>query len=138
MSRTPERPTAAIVSGVGALLGVLPAALFALFGAFFLIFALAGIVRGQVLLSLGLAQLCLFAVGLPVLLVLGAVRLLRGRDRLLLVLSCLPVTLFAVGWLVTPGEIINPWLLLLLLGPAVAPLFALAPSVGRWLAAHTA
>jgi hypothetical protein len=30
------------------------------------------------------------------------------------------------------------WFLLVLLGPAVAPLFALAPSVRRWLEPHPA
>ncbi|MET0764552.1 MAG: hypothetical protein ABWY29_06775 [Blastococcus sp.] len=68
------------------------------------------------------------------LLVVGAVRLMSRRSRWVLVLAGLPVTAFA-GWrlvdVVLHGG--QAWFLFLLMGPALAPLFALAPSVGHWL-----
>jgi hypothetical protein len=141
-------PAAVVVAGVAAIVGAVPGVFAAFMGAIWLLVFLAGIVAlpwtegadpGEVLMMPVLTQLCLFAVGLPVLLVMGAVRLLGRRDRLLLVFSCLPVTLFAVWRLLmaSAGDG-NAWLLLLVLGPAVAPLFALAPSVRRWLDPHPA
>jgi hypothetical protein len=140
-------PAAVVMAGAAAILGAIPGVFAAFMGAFWLLLFVAGIVRlpwteggdpGEILMLPVLAQLSLFAVGLPVLLVLGAVRLLGRRDRLLLVFACLPVTLFALWRLVTLDESGNAWLLLLVLGPAVAPLFALAPSVRRWLDPHPA
>lgn len=84
------------------------------------------------------AAVAALVVALPVLQLVGALRLLRRRGRRLLLASGLPVT---AGWgalvlvpLVTGSEP-GPWFLLVLLAPfALPPIFALMPSVGRWLA----
>lgn len=124
-------------------MGAVPGAFVALVGAYWLLVFVAGMLQlpwteggdpGEVLMMPVQAQLSLLAAGLPVLLVMGAVRLLQRRDRRLLLVSCLPVTLFALWRLVTAvGGGGNAWLLLVVLGPALAPLFALAPSVRQWL-----
>jgi hypothetical protein len=137
-------PIAAILAGVAAFAGAVPLAAVALGGALWGVFILAGIIRlpwtwgGDPLVVLQLAaslQGGLLVVGFPFLLVTAAIRLLAGRDRLMLVVCCLPVTLVVVWSLliVLAGGWVNPWLFALL-GPAVAPLFALWPSVGGWVA----
>ncbi|RBY88979.1 hypothetical protein DQ244_14430 [Blastococcus sp. TBT05-19] len=116
----------ALLAGVGASIGVLPGVLFLL----------------SVPLTLGYTALVvlhvpLFAVVfvvLPCLLGLGAVRLLSRRDRWVLVLGGSVVTAY-VGWLAYRGLVHGEatWPVLVLAGPALAPLAAMAPSVRRWL-----
>ena len=70
----------------------------------------------------------------PVLLVVGALRLLAGRGRMLLVWSGLPVTAL-LGW-----DVVEWWRgdqsgwLFLLIGPGLSPLLALTAPVARWVA----
>jgi hypothetical protein len=117
-------PALVILAGVGAFMGVIPGLLF---GAFVLL------TGGIGLFYASNPVIALVCVVYPWLLVVGAVRLMAQRSRWLLISAGLPVTAFA-GWvLLHDGQ---AWQLLLLLGPALAPLFALAPSVGRWLAAR--
>lgn len=137
-------PAAAVLAGVGGLVAAIPGIVVVLMGFSWLSYMLPGILRlpfthggtpAQLAIQMLLVQGAVLAVGLPVLVVLGAIRLLTRRDRWMLIGSGLPLTLFGAWQLlgaVTLGG--NAWPLLLLLGPAVAPLFALAPSVGRWLA----
>lgn len=137
-------PAAAVLAAVGAIVGAVPAAFVALYGVVTVVLGVVGAVAvtsagdtpAADLLASGLAlagqvQLGLLAAGAPVLLVLGAVHLLTGRDRLLLLVTCLPVTAYAV-WQLGDGG--GDWLLLVVAGPALAPLPALLPSVRRWLA----
>jgi hypothetical protein len=133
------------------MIGLLPGALMALIGswwlAVFVIQALwlpfteglpstEGGSAETVLRTAGFLEASLLAVGLPVLLLVGLIHLMRRRDRRLLIVACLPVTAIAawhvVGHVSGSGD--DGWVALVLLGPAVAPLFALAPSVRRWLA----
>jgi hypothetical protein len=76
----------------------------------------------------------LLAVGVPVLLTMGAVRLLLRRDRWMLFLAGLPVTA-VTAWQLLDPPVLGPGEAgtLLVIGPALAPLVALAPSVGRWV-----
>jgi hypothetical protein len=77
------------------------------------------------------------ALALPVVQAVGATRLMARRGRWLLVVSGLPMTVIVVRALVeviATGGHTRAGLLLVFLGPALAPLLALLPSVGRWLA----
>jgi hypothetical protein len=137
-------PALVIAAGVGGFLTVVPAVFLAFVGSAAFLLAVGGVATlpwsdgatGEVLVSLALpVQLGAAAVALPVLQVVGAVRLMSRRDRWMLVFSGLPMTALA-GWLL--GEVLlsdgQAWPLLVLLGPTVAPVLALLPSVGRWLA----
>ena len=113
----------------------LPWLLIFLAGAFLLPFS-EGADPDEVLLLTLQVQGGLLVVGLPVAMLLGGIRLLKRRDRKLLVVAYLPATAIAAGWLfhgASTGSAGPWWAALLLLGPALAPAFALAPSVGRWL-----
>jgi hypothetical protein len=138
-------PAAVVLAGIGAMIGLLPGALMALVGSYWLaIFVIQALwlpfTEGgsaeTVLRSARFLEASLLAVGLPVLLLVGLIHLMRRRDRRLLIVACLPVTAIAAWHLVghVSGSGDDGWVALVLLGPAVAPLFALAPSVRRWLA----
>jgi hypothetical protein len=145
-------PAAVVLAGIGAMIGLLPGALMALIGSWWLAvfviqtlwlpFTEGGsaetVLRSAetVLRSARFLEASLLAVGLPVLLLVGLIHLMRRRDRRLLIVACLPVTAIAAWHLVghVSGSGDDGWVALVLLGPAVAPLFALAPSVRRWLA----
>ena len=137
-------PALVIAAGVGAFLGAVPGVFLMLVGSVAFLLGVVGVVllpwsdgvTGGVLLSLALTvQLGAAAVVLPVLQVMGAVRLMSRRDRWLLVFSGLPTTALSAWVLV---EVVlsdrQAWQLLVLLGPTLAPVLALLPSVGRWLA----
>jgi hypothetical protein len=121
-------PPLAIVAGALAATGVLPGILFAL-----------GVVvsLGYGLVLLGSPYLATAFVVLPVLLGYGAVQLMSRRSRVPLLVGGLPVTAW-IAWRLQDaaqgtGEL--PAEVFLLLGPGLAPLVALAPSVERWLRA---
>ncbi|TFV66779.1 UNVERIFIED_ORG: hypothetical protein E4P37_05450 [Bacillus sp. AZ43] len=150
MTARPGPPAVVVLAAVGAMVGTLPAVLAALVGLVALLFGVSAAVAvpfsdgwsatdaaaaGAALLRH--LQLSLLAMGSPVLLFLGAVDLLAGRNRLLLVLTCLPVTAFAVRRLVDEPLLAGhgaTWLLAVLAGPALAPLLALLPPARRWVA----
>jgi hypothetical protein len=121
-------PVLVIVAGVGAFIGAVP---WVLFGMFVVASGGVGLLYAT---SPAIATVC---VVLPCLLVVGAVRLMTRRGRWLLICAGLPVTAFA-GWMLVGVALGNgpAWQLLALLGPAGAPLLALQPSVGEWLAAE--
>ena len=114
-------PVLVIIAGVGAFTGAIPGLLYGVF------VVLTG---GLALYAVVNPVIALVCVALPWLLVVGAVRLMTQRSRWLLICTGLPVTAFLVWMLLTDGP---PWQFAWLLGPAVAPLVAMAPSVGRWL-----
>ncbi len=119
-------PALVIVAGVGAFLGAVPGVLFAAF------VVMTGGLGLFYVADPAIATVC---VVLPALLVVGAVRLMSRRGRWLLICAGLPVTAFA-GWMLV-GVVLGDgaaWPLLALLGPAGAPLLAMQPSVGEWLA----
>ena len=116
-------PALVILAGVGAFIGAVPGVLFGV------VVLLSG---GIALIGLANPAIALVCVVLPCLLVLGAVRLMTRRSRWLLIATGLPVTAFAAWRAVHEGQV---WVLLLA-GPALAPLLAMAPSVGRWLMAE--
>jgi hypothetical protein len=126
------------------LIGLLPALVLLVLGLPWFLLFLAGVLAlpfsenaapGEVLLLAVQVQLAALAVGLPVLMLLGVIRLLKRRDRKLLIAGYLPGTglaaWFAYDHVARGGG--SGWLVLLLLGPASAALFASAPSVGRWI-----
>jgi hypothetical protein len=130
-------PALAQVAAAAGVLVAVPGALVVAFGALWL-----PILAGSVLLAWDtetmriLALVCLL-MAVPILHGVGAVRLLRRRGRWPSVAAAVPTTV-VVAWFVhgsigdgDPGA----WLLPVLLVPVTAPFLALAPSVGRWLAA---
>jgi hypothetical protein len=74
--------------------------------------------------------------GIPVALGVGASRLLSGRGRGLLIAASLPLAavVLLLGVQVLAGDPSPAWLLIVLAGPALTPLVAALPSVGRWVA----
>jgi hypothetical protein len=137
-------PIATVLASVGAAVGALPFAVFALFGAPFLLFVLVGILQmpwtwdgdpDDVREAAVLLQGGLLVVGFPVLLVTAVVRLLARRDRLML-LACVPVTPAMIG-LVVLAEGWNLGLLVFVF-PLAASLTVLWPSVGGWVAVPAA
>ncbi len=117
-------PALVVLAGVGAFIGAVPGVLFGV------VVLLSG---GIALIGLTNPVIALVCVVLPWLLVLGAVRLMTRRSRWLLICAGLPVTAFAAWRGVHEGAL---WELLIVAGPALAPLLAMAPSVGRWLVAE--
>jgi hypothetical protein len=143
----PLPPAPVILAGIGSLVGVLPSLLVggpAVYLVFGLVERLARAVPGSgevVYSGPGQAIVTILAVlaalALPVLQGWGAVALFRRRGRQLLVWGCLPVTVLVAigaGSALLSDDPGDAAILLVLLGPAAAPLFAVAPSVRRWLA----
>ena len=132
-------PVAAILAGVVAIVGALPFGVVALLlGAPVIAMVLVGIGKlpwtgadpGGVLELAVALEGSLLAVGYFSLLVTAIVRLLVHRDRLLLLVTGLPLTL-AIGVLVC---LTNGWnSLFAFLAPVVASLSALWPSVDEWV-----
>jgi len=120
-------PALAVLAGVGAFIGAVPGILFVLS-----VPLTSGLSLGAVLADARFAYVC---VVLPWLLVTGAVRLMSRRGRRLLVLAGSSVTAYA-AWVLHDAVVHDrpATQLFLVAGPALAPLAALAPSVGRWLA----
>ena len=132
-------PVAAVVAGVVAIVGALPFGIAALFGALVLAGAVVGIIGlpwtgprdpGEVLQFAVALEGSLLAVGYFALLVTAIVRLLAHRDRLLLLVTGLPLTL-VVGVVVS---LTNGWTSsFVFLGPVAAALVTLWPSVDEWV-----
>ena len=116
-------PALVILAGVAAFMGTIPGVLFGLF-----VLLTGGI---GLLYAAALPLVPFFGLVVPWLLVVGAVRLMTQRSRWMLIAGGLPVTAAALWSLLHDGDVV---VLLLMLGPAVAPFPAMAPSVGRWLA----
>ena len=138
-------PIAVVLAGITAMVGLLPALIVWMIGLFwFLVFLFSALLLplwensdpDEVLLLPLQLQGGALAAGLPILMLLGVIRLLKRRDRKLLVAAYLPGTLIT-AWLACDhlvGEGTSGWMVLVLLGPAGAPVFASMPSVGRWIA----
>jgi hypothetical protein len=142
-------PAPVVLAAVGATVGLLPGALLALAAAAWLaLFVIQALLlpfaeggsAEEVLQTAGFLEVSLLGLGLPVLLLVGLIHLMNRRDRRLLIAGCVPATVVAAwqlyGHLSGTGD--HGWVALVLLGPAVAPMFALAPSVDRWLAERPA
>jgi hypothetical protein len=125
--------TAAVISAVPS---IVP---FVLGAVWFPVVAL-GFLVAPSLDGLRLTAASALGVAIPVLQVIALTRFFRRRGRWLLVVALLPSTAvicwFVVRAVGAGGDF--AWVVLALLGPAAAPLLALAPSVGRWVAAGPA
>jgi hypothetical protein len=135
--RESRPPMAAVLTGVVAIISAIPAAFAAAIGVALQAGVLVAVVRlpwtwgdpGEVAQLAVVLEGALLAVGYFSLLGTAIVRLLAHRDRLLLLVTGLPLTL-VIGVVVS---LTNGWSALILLGPVAAALIALCPSVGSWV-----
>jgi hypothetical protein len=129
-------PAMVLVTGITAGVLVLPGLLAGLLaGVWFPIVSLGTLLAPSVD-GLRIASSAALVAVVPVLQLVGLVRFARRTGRWLLVAALLPSSAFVVWGVVSVlanGDS-SAWPVLGLLVPAAAPLFGLAPSVGRWMA----